>query len=450
MKYQIRFFDSAQEADSLQLKMLQLAITVYWTLFTPILIYSLGRHFYFQEEFIEKFSFKIKDAPAYVPRDPESHAFGLHYFGDYLLPHYWSGLPNPWLSGIPVNYPPIAIEFFGFFGNFAYKLGLVGYLLLMIFSLAFVFNLTLRERSLSTKIRSFIPLGLLSGPFLISLDRGNIAGYSVVLLFLFGYYALRNKWLLAALSISALVSLKLYALLIFFVFILFKQWKSASVGIAISIASFTLLLIPYPGSLFDTLTGLLHGISGFTNSSERKLYCYNHSFIGGLNHLVYLSGNGNIAEHISANAQVFSFLIGSLLVSIIVLFRHYLTISIILAFTLMSTMVPISYGYTLTWAIAAICIVLYRANQIDDCENKYLGNGSQLDSNHDHEKKVLYITVVYLTMILVPIPISLPDMNEFGCTTGVLPSVFVLLTVIWISAMVVMYRRTNTSTHSHT
>jgi len=445
MEYRGRFFDGKIDADSSQFRMVQLATTIYWMIFAPILIISLGRHFYLNEIFLSKFSYKIADAPGQVPSNPESQAFGAHYFGDYLLPHYWSELPNPWTSEIPVNYPPLAIEFFGIFGNFSYKLGLAFYLVMMVLSLAFVFHVALINRSLSTRIKSFITLGLLSGPFLISLDRGNVAGYSIGLLFSFGYFAIKQQWTFASISIAVLVSLKLYALPIFLIFVLAKKWKSLAIGIVISVSSLTLFLIPYPGSSIDTFNGFLHGLSGFSDNSDRKLYCYNHSFIGALIQLLHLSGNEHIAMRISAHAQVLSLIISAAFILLTFLFRYYLTIAIVLAFALMSVIVPISYGYTLTWAIAAICIVLYRANQIDVAEGKQYSWSLESDNSVAKEKKLLYTTIAYLTIILVPMPVALPAVNAFGCTTGVLPSVFFVLTVAWISIMLIIHSRNDAS-----
>lgn len=442
-KFTNHFWNSAIDHASLNSRLLQLSVAIYLVVFIPILVISLGRHFYLQQAWLEVWSFYPSDPPGFMTVVPEKHAFGIHFFGDFLLPISWSQYPNPFLVDIPVNYPPIAIEFIGVFLKFGYRPGLLIYLLLMALASFVTVAFSVRKRSTLAMGSALATIGIASGPLLAAIDRGNIAGFSVGLLFLSGYFILMNQWRKAAIFIAIATSIKLYVVVLFIVFVFKRRWSELFLGAVITGALVLLPLSLYPGSFRSTIEGLLQGVSNFSiQSQDWILYCWNSSLVGGLYQSSISLNLNSLALSIYSNAQLVSLILSIPILYLAFKSRQFIWLSLISSFMLMSTLVPISYYYTLTWALAGLCLVFARANQIDTAIfsdlNKPPHNHGAIENR---ERKLLVATTIYLSILLIPMPLSLPKTSQFVCVQSVAPSVFFLATVFWLIYIIWSLRR---------
>jgi hypothetical protein len=375
--------------------------------------------------------------------DPEKHAFGIHYFGDFLLPMSWSQYPNPFLEDIPVNYPPIAIELIGAFINFGYRPGLFIYLLLMALASLITVAFSIRKRSILAMAAALATLGIASGPLLAAIDRGNIAGFSVGLLFLAGYFVFSNQWRKAAVFIAIATSFKLYVVVVFAIFVFKRRWNELFLGSVITGALVLLPLSLYPGLFRLTIEGLLQGVSNFSvQSQEWMLYCWNSSLLGGLYQASVSLNLKTLAPALYSNSQLVSLIVSIPILYLAFRFRHIVWLSLILLFLLMSSLIPISYYYTLTWALAGLCLVFVRANQIDSGILSSFKLSPESHSAFDNrEKRLLVASTIYLSILLIPMPVSLPQTSQFACVQSAAPSVFFLSTACWLMYIARSLRR---------
>jgi hypothetical protein len=441
-KFADHFWSNADDASSLNSRLLQLSVSIYLLFFIPILVISLGRHFYLQIPWMESWSFFPNDPPGFVDIQPEMHAFGIHYFGDFLLPVSWSEYPNAFLIEFPVNYPPLAIEFIGAFPLLGYKYGLLAYLASMILTTVLSVLYSIRQRSITAIVSGLAILGLASGPLLASVDRGNIAGFSIGLLFLAGFFMLNNKWYWAALFIALATSFKLYAIVILIVFVTKRRWPEMFFGL---LASVILIFVPihlYEGSFVASVEGLIRGISGFSDSTDWQLYCWNSSLVGGFFQLTNIFDQYTLSELIFRNAQLVAILLSLPILIAMYKAKSYTWISFVLALLLMSAIVPVSYYYTLTWALSGLCVVFIRAHQLDLRNSvpdwKRESDCMQADRK---ERKLLVATTAYLSVLLIPIPIALPPVSAFSCTVSITPVVFFTATVFWLVYLLATMRK---------
>jgi len=433
-KLKNHFWMNESDIYSLNSKLLQLSVTIYLIFFIPIIAISLGRHFYLQQPWLEIWSFYPSDPPSFMVSNPEKHAFGIHYFGDFLLPASWGQYPNPFLKDVPVNYPPIAIEFISAFTSLGYKNGLFAFLSLMVLMSVITITFAIRKRSVLAIASGISTLGIASGPLLVAVDRGNVSGYSVGLLFLSGYFALKNQWRKAAVFIAIAASIKLYVVVLFVIFVFRRRWSDLLFG---SLLSALLVFVPlslYPGSFMMTLEGLLRGVSNFSiQSQDWILYCWNSSLVGGIYQLSVTFNLTAVSLMIYNNAQLLSLIFSLPIFYLIFRFRHCLWLAFILSFLLMSTLLPISYLYTLIWALSGLCLVFVRADQIDSGTLLSANVSSNFsDAVEKKENVLLFATTIYLTILLIPMSLALPQTSQFVCIQGIAPSIFLVSTISYL------------------
>ena len=444
-----------QESDPVDLDFVQsivrYSIALFLSLFVPVLYLSLIRHFYFSELWLENLSYLANDVPGYV-KIREEHAFGIHYFGDYLLPHFWTEAPNPWLDHEIVTYPPIAIEIFRFFGTLPYKTGLVAYEALLVVSLIAPIAVATRKIGTALSITATMLFGFLAGPTIISLDRGNIVGLLPILYFIFGLSVLRGYWKTAAVAVVAATSLKYFPFVLSLILLSERKFRMWSATFATSLVLVFGILYFYPGGFLESVNGLVRGALPFVSDDTSDFSCYNTSYVSGIWRTLTFLGLGGAADWLASNALLTAILVTVVISAIVVFGVCPLWSKVVLTMCLSTIVTPTVYSYSLNWVIAALAISFVGA-QITTRDNEncrelvFAGLQNEAVTRRvlrifvisDHG--LVKVTVTALVIMLVPWPFAIESSVALGCRTSIIGlvaflgvSVIVLANLLhWIS-----------------
>jgi hypothetical protein len=183
---------------------------------------------YFGFDFHSLISSQSNDPPSVVPISPEN-TFGVHTFGDFLLPSEWARLDNPWLNELPpLNpYPPLAMFIFKVFTVFPYKISLILFLGLNLVSLLFPIIHHLRHSKKSGNFSGILLFLMLSTGFISTLDRGNVIGLIVAPTYLFFFFFKNGEYRKANLMLAFIISIKIYPILLLLMYIKPNRIKDA-------------------------------------------------------------------------------------------------------------------------------------------------------------------------------------------------------------------------------
>jgi hypothetical protein len=422
------FVDSS-DVNSFQFKLFQISTSIMLLIGLAVCAITLLRHFYYGDPWIGIFSFKSDDMPGYAVIDPDKHLFGIHYFGDYLLASYWSELSNPWLADTPVNYPPLALLFFRMFTVFSYKLGLTLFQLTMFICMVAPIWMSLKERALITRVNSVIIFGLISGPIIMSIDRGNIIGYLGILCYLFAVCVLNKKWYLAAVCVSIAVGIKLFPIVLMGVFVVYRKWGPLFVGLLSSALTVFVTLMIFPGSYKDSISGLWSGLSSFRNVESNLLYCGNTSLTGGLLDWLDRFGLQDLSRLVISNTLATGLLFSSLLFILMIKFRTEVWLVLVLSMSTITAAPALVYSYTMIWVVAAIAIMFYASDR--EIRDETLQSSAV--SRTSKVQNLYFSTTIYLTILLIPYPIRWNFKMNLDCMTGIYPAVYFVATSVWVA-----------------
>ena len=155
-------------------------------------------------------------------------------------------------------------------------------ILIMIAVCRRVFKSLPRESSLSSKIMLLgtISLSILcSAPVIYALDRGNYLILCVLFLTLFCLYYDKNDYV-AVLCLAVAASLKLFPILLFFVFFLGRKWKPLFVGLVTGGLSTIICASILEGGLFRNMWRFARNIVGYSGGSDAFSSYYYRYAIG--------------------------------------------------------------------------------------------------------------------------------------------------------------------------
>jgi hypothetical protein len=431
------FFISGSDVSSFQFRLVQLSLFVFVLLAVPIGAYTLLRHFYFNEEWLGVLSFISNDPPGFVKIDPNIHAFGIHYFGDYLLSSEWSMSKNPWLEEYPVNYPPLAILFFRMFTVLEYTLGLIAFQLIMFISMIAPIWMSLQKRSQFIRLICTLIFGLGSAPIIIAIDRGNIVGFLGLLLYLFASSVFAQRWYLASVFVAIAVGIKLFPIVLFSIFLIYGKWRPLLVGLSASLLTVLGALRLFPGSYSDSLAGFWTGFSAFRDVDPNLLYCGNQSLIGGLLSLLDRFEISWLANFVVGYPLVFGLLFSSLTFLLMAMYRDQIWLVLVLALSLLTASPSLVYGYTMIWAVAALAIIFFAAEM-----NRHLTQSLVISDVLINLKRLYFTSAIYVTILLVPFPIEWQQNSGLECTSSFYPAVYFVSTSTWfLYLFIVKYKK---------
>lgn len=241
---------------------------------------------YFNESVLSNMSYIASD-PSWVPTDTSfPAALGQHYFGDFeqYVGYAKSSLPAFTLPDTHTSaYGPLAIVLAkAFNGMFGWPREVFVFLLAST-ALFFVSLVSIIGRS-REKILVALLL-LISGPVIVTLDRGNLQILMAGLFGLFCVGILKEHWKLVVICLSMAIAIKAYAALFLLILIKQKRWRDVVLTVGLTFILFVVSFLLIPGSLFTNFRGFLQT---------------NLSFAGGV---------GDIANFVSATGLIFKYLL---------------------------------------------------------------------------------------------------------------------------------------------
>lgn len=232
-------------------------------------------------------SFYGPDGPGMYPNVVLPKPFGVHFFGDFLLPHWWSQLDNPWSfsdpSGPPINnYFPFAVLLFSGFSKFAYwKSFLIFFASSLLMLLVPLFR-GLRPLSLPNRLQLIVASILLTGPAISLLDRGNIQLLLIGMCLLSVMFHRNGQVHLAAIILGFAIALKGYPAIFLIFFLRERQFKAVFLSVGTSIVLTIGSLSYYSLGIWSGLSLVRRNIELWASSYTRGYLSYNNSIRGSL------------------------------------------------------------------------------------------------------------------------------------------------------------------------
>lgn len=419
------------------------------TLRTLALVFGFGaiasfyggwRAFYFQSSFLAPIAYVTDERPTAIEfarvlgTTPENLLTGIHVFHDFGISYYWGTLANPWIENqlnFWPNHSPLAMLLGRFWKNLDYiTASQLNVLVMAILMLAPIAIATLR-RPWPIKVLALAAV-LVSGPFIATLDRGNYQGYIPILLFGFGYFALKGRWGWATTMLVIAASLKVYPIVLVLVLIAERRWRAVIATVVAGLVGNTLVLFAFAGPVSETARLYLTEAGMILGNSDSDLLSYNISFTGGLLHWLLLLGVAGAAEVLMSQTTLLV-VIGVALIAPILWMRQSvpLPVRIVAAFLLTTLVTPVVFPYTANWAIAALALVI-----LSSVPSHYSSVPSQTGMLATGQQT--FAVVLSISMVLAFTPVFVPGTMEAGYPTGAqsltTPIVVLLFsTVIWVS-----------------
>jgi hypothetical protein len=230
-------------------------------------------------------SFHGADAPASYANSIWPEGFGDHYFGDYLLSHWWSQFDSPWFnesaSNGPINnYLPFAVAIFWLFSLFPYWLGFVFFLLTPLTVLFRTIWKSINFWDTPKKTTFFVTGILFTFPVISVIDRGNLQIYVIAALTLSVYLFNSGNSTYGAIALGFAIALKGYPIFLVALWIHARRWKDVLVA---AVTSISLTLIPlffYDGGVIRNLSRVIRNIRLWEETYAGNSLAYNQSLKG--------------------------------------------------------------------------------------------------------------------------------------------------------------------------
>ena len=378
---------------------------------TVAVIYGSTRAFYFEGGFLQSFSFVSDErvfneiVNGWIGRDPASTLFGIHAFGDYLMPNVWSSFGDSWTEVGGVNYLPPVLLLFRLLGFLPYAAGLALYMAAM--AVATIAPMIWASRGLSLAIRTIlvVSLALFTGPTIAAFDRGNIQGFMPLLFFAFALMILKSKWKWAALILTVMVLIKIYPVILVVVFVALRKYLWAVVVLAGTAVATAAVLPVMSTSGFRSLGAVIEGVVQFQDKALSDFLIYNNSFVGGLANGAMFLGQDGVGAWIASNAIVVTGLYALGVLPMMWLSRIPLWMRLCVGFSLTTSLMPLVYPYALNWIVAASALAIWAA--MNSTSDESIGVWSQ---------RMLVIALALGSAVL---PIFIPGSMEAGRPAGV-------------------------------
>jgi len=405
--------------------LLVFGVGLFISIFVPVIYFASARHFYYEQPFLDNLSYKPNDGPGPVEIDS---AVGIHHFGDYLLPHYWTRSGNPWLDNPTVTYPPLAIEVFRLFSVFPYKVGLILYQLTMTVCMVFPIFHSLRKLGTSHLVFGVGILGLLSGPVVNALDRGNIFGLLPIMYYFAAISIIRRSWLKASMFIAIAASIKYVPIALSILLLAQRKYVWFLFTCLLTGGGLVVMSALYPGPLKSTLTGIYKGAVPFISSSPSEFLCYNTSYVASLAQISNLLGFDELTNFVLLHSSMLAISVSGIVAMLVVVSKLPTWIKVVLTMSLTTLLPTKIFSYSFVWVIAAVGIVLFSSSyNLKNMQRDNLNYGEQ--RNFKFQK----VSLGLLVPILVPWPIAIPATSDLGCRTSIIGIIGLVMTTILIA-----------------
>lgn len=403
-----------------------------WTIGLTTLAFFYGgiRAFYYGGDFLASFSYVSDErtfneiANSWIGRDPQETLFGVHAFGDYVISNVWSSFGNAWAELEMVIYPPPILLFYRILGFLPYDWGLSVYMVLLVACTLAPMIIATRRLPIGSRILLISVLGLLTGPAIAALDRGNSQGLLPIVLFAFAVTIIKQRWGWAAFLIALAAIIKVYPIALILLLLALRQYKWAAAAVGWSAA---MVLVSMPFISTAGIFGLPEVFGDILEFQERTFIdfmAYNVSLAGGLANAAAFLGLGALAAWIAANPLVIVVVYAAVVVPLLWMKSIEVWIRVVLALSLPSTLMPVVYAYALNWVLAASAFTIW-----------IVMNSSAPQVIRPLAARLLLVSFMLGTAML---PVFIPGSAEAGRPAGVVSLAavaiaFVLPAAAWFS-----------------
>lgn len=326
--------------------------------------------------------------------------FGIHTFGDYLLPHEYASAGNPWINSLAPanNYPPLPMAFFWILSLIPYKLGLVTFLLLAFCSMLYPIVRELSRTKTFHEYGAVLVPCILSVGVITALDRGNYVAFLVTPLYLFIKAIKEERWGTSAVLLGFMVALKIYPAILLVAYIRKRKILPILLVALYSVGSSVVAAYAFPGNFKMTLKAMYSGVIGFGGDGTFGLNPYNVSLFSALSRiLARIPSLSEELKTLTAHQWYIGIFYTALVVFVVIAQRVPFAIS---AFLLVSTLwlvPPLNFHYVTSLLLAPLAIAI---------------GSSRVSKEHlsgTHHYSILYsltTTSILLTLVPIVIPIS--------------------------------------------
>lgn len=345
-------------------------------------------------------------------------AMGVHTFGDFLLPIEQARVPNPWIDYTLIlnPYPSGLMALFRMFTVLPYTFAFLLFFVANGLSMTIPLMIASRRFPLAEAITTICILGLLSYPFVMTLDRANAQGLLVLPLYLFVVDWRIGRWRIGLASLIAAAVLKLYPLLLVVVFLVERRYRTAIMFVTATAGITVALFATYPYGLGRTLKAFFNGVAIYGHPTASSITNYNYSIDGLIAHVV--TNTYGISSPVLIWLVRFPWICGILyfgmVVTILIRSKVPFVVRVACVLSVLTMVVPISYGYTLSFVLVVIAELLWQSSQL-----KELSLEPQLAIS-------LALAVLATT---IPWPIALPVSHD-SLGTLVVPTAWAGLTFV--------------------
>jgi len=202
----------------------------------------------------------------------------------------------------------------------------------------------------------------INAPIAFAFDRGNYLVICVLFIGIFCLFYNQNDYL-SATFLGFAAAMKIFPLVIFFVFIRDRKWKSLALGFFVTIAVSYVSLSHFLGDMHQNVKAFLTNLLSFTNGLPPAQYSYYwyainiRAFIGN----VFIATIGHIPAKfdIVAVSQMFAYSLAVLVIILCLLDKRAWRRILYLSF-LMILFPVTSYYYNLAYLIGPIILFLFK------------------------------------------------------------------------------------------
>ena len=332
-------------------------------------LYGGVRAFYFEGGFLESFSYFSDErtfneiANSLIGRDPNVTLFGIHAFGDYVLPNVWASFDDPWVELPQVNYLPPVLLVSRVLGLLPYTAGFIVYFVALAVCTIAPMIIASRGYSLAMRALLVVTLAVMTGPAIATFDRGNWQGFLPLVLFVFAVAVMKQRWGWAATMIAIASLIKIYPIVLILLLVALRQYRWALVSVAISAAGFLVTLPLVAAGGLGSLGAVIGDVLQFQERTIEDFLQYNVSLAGGVANTAYFLGFPTIGAWVASNPLVLIIVYGVIVIPILWIRGIETWMKVILALSLTTALMPIVYAYALNWVLASTAFTVWIAHR---------------------------------------------------------------------------------------
>jgi hypothetical protein len=191
-----------------------------------------------------------------------SEGVGIHCFGDFGLAYTVKSTESIYAEGSNLGTnSPLTLLIFRVLGELSYNFALFLYLIILALTVLLPFIANRNSRPMGFRLQVGTLFGLISAGTIGAFDRGNHILMLVPLLY--GYFVAieKTKWARATCFLIGMSLLKFWGIIFILVLIAKSKYRHAITAVASTIILTVLLIIPFKGSLVDSIWAMLRAVT---------------------------------------------------------------------------------------------------------------------------------------------------------------------------------------------